>query len=392
MNYTNNFKTDKRLGTLIRIFTNEEKPQMSRNSYHPTFKLPVLLVKSMSCIGLLVEANENIWQKIISITFRFLLIFINLSLWISSLMLNNLQEWKVMSAYLASSSSILVMYFAMYCERNALTITLQKLSKISVSNNEMALNGITIILFSFPVIYSVLQSAVYDDDEWLSRFETYGYDIENHTVKVLVLSFKTFLYGIVHPTFTCLVALLYCVLCQRYRTLIKNLTQKVKEVSPKDFGPSKQIDILRRKSKIDDIFQNIQYIFSVPSFFMTAVNFLMCGSMIGWLLSSDTGKLQPNAIVEIAFYIVIDFSSLFVVLWIAGGMPIELKKLKYEFNRKIRLRLLHAEYHEETEPKSDLFGQSDFSFSGCDIISFKRSMILAFTGTLITYTFLVISI
>ncbi|GFU47406.1 uncharacterized protein NPIL_82501 [Nephila pilipes] len=367
--------------------------QGNQNSLQPTstIKIPVLLVKSMKWIGLLVESNQKMWHQIICITFKFLLILINLSLWISSLQLYSHQDWKIMSAYLVSFLSVLGMYFTMYCKRNALTITLQELSKISVSTNDMAVNIITIIVFSFPVVYSFMQSILFDDREWLLQFEAYGYEIENHTVKFLVISIKTFLYALMHPAFTCLVALLYCVLCQRYCTLIHTLTQEVKQVSSEDFGPSKQMDILKRKSKIDDIFQSIQYIFSVPSFFLAVVNLFMCSSMIGWLLSEGTATLQPFAIWEMVFYIVIDFSSLFIVLWIAGGTPIELKNLKYEFDRKIRLRLLHAEYHEETPPKSELFGQSDFSFSGCDIISIKRSTILALTGTLITYTFLVMS-
>ncbi|GFW19031.1 uncharacterized protein TNCV_165441 [Trichonephila clavipes] len=163
------------------------------------------------------------------------------------------------------------------------------------------------------------------------------------------------------------------------------------QMSPENFGPSRQMDILRRKAKIDGVIHDIQHIFSVPSFFTTGVDFLMCGSMIGWILQVGLSMLPPYAIVEIVFYFITDFISLISVLWMAGNVPIALKKLRHEFYKKVRLRLLHNEYREENQLKGELFGESEFTFSSCDIISLKRNMILALSGTLITYTLLVIS-
>ncbi|GFW18987.1 uncharacterized protein TNCV_165011 [Trichonephila clavipes] len=223
----------------------------------------------------------------------------------------------------------------MYCRREALIGVLGKLSKISESSDKKASNFMTILILSLPAIYPVLQVILFDDDPWLSQFETYGYDIESHTLKIMYLSTKFFLYALVHPTFTCLVTLLQCVLCQRCCSLINELTLKVQQVSPEDFDSSKQMDFLRFKAKIDDVFEDLQHVFSVPSFFVTVINFSMCGAMIGWLLFTDASMLKPHVIVEIVFYIVIDFSSLIILLWVTGNVPVELKKLKSEFYKKV---------------------------------------------------------
>ncbi|GFQ97892.1 uncharacterized protein TNCT_213381 [Trichonephila clavata] len=386
------FDSDKRLRRILVISNPEEISKENQNSNQLTYKSPVLLFKSMRWIGLLADSNKNSLHRMLSFAFQTLLILTNLSLWFSSLTQYDSQDWKTMSAYLASFSSFVSgVYFAMYCRRNALMATLQKLSEISKSSNEKTVNFITILIFCLPAIYSSLQTLVFDDDPWLSRFEAYGYDIESHSAMLLLISIKSFFYTVVHPAFTCLVSLLQCVLCQRCSSLISNLTHKVMQVSPEDFGPSRQMDILRRKAKIDDVLHDIQYIFSVSSLFTTGVNFLMCGSMIGWILHTGLSMLPRYAIVEIVFYFITDFCSLIFVLWMAGNVPIELKKLKHEFYKKVRLRLLHDEYRDENQLKGELFGESEFTFSGCDIISLKRNMILALSGTLITYTLLVIS-
>ncbi|GFY47975.1 uncharacterized protein TNIN_479011 [Trichonephila inaurata madagascariensis] len=366
------FQRDKRLRRILVTSNPAEIPKESRNSYQLESRSPVLLCKSMRWIGLLTDSNQNFVHKVSTIAFQILLILINLSLWISFINQPDFQDWKTMSAYLTSFLLVSGVYFAMHCRRKALMATLQKLNKILGSSNEKTANVITILIFCLPAVYSILTTLVFEKDSWLSRFETYGYVIESHSAMLLLISIKSFFYALVHPAFTCLVSLLHCVLCQSCCSLIINLTQKIMQVSPEDFGPSRQMDILRGKAKIDDALHDIQYIFSVSSFFLTGVNFLMCGSMIGWILHVGHSMLPPYAIVEIVFYFVTDFSSLISVLWMAGNVPIELKKLKHEFYKKVRLRLLHDEYRDENQLKGELFGESEFSFSGCDIISLKR--------------------
>ncbi|GFR19935.1 uncharacterized protein TNCT_165111 [Trichonephila clavata] len=387
-----NFKSSNKSRKILVKSNTERISHRNSSSYHSSSFKPVVLFKFMIWVGLLAESDQNSLYRISSLAFKVLLISINLSLWISSLTAFS-GDWKTLSAYLTSFLLTTGVYFAIYCRRQALMVVLKKLSKISKSSDEKTVNFITILILCLPAIYSILQAIVFDDNPWFSRFETYGYDIENHTLKILYISTKFFLYALVHPAFTCLVTLLQCVLCQRFCALINDLTQKVMQVSSEDFDSSKQTDILRLKAKIDEIFENLQYVFSVPSFLVTAINFLTCGAMIGWLLYvDDLSILPPFAIVEIAFYIVIDFSSLIALLWVTGNVPVELKKLKCEFYKKIRSRILYFSHGGETQLRKELFGHSNFTFSGCDIISFKRSTILALSGTLVTYTFLVITV
>ncbi|GFR13684.1 uncharacterized protein TNCT_716391 [Trichonephila clavata] len=113
------------------------------------------------------------------------------------------------------------------------------------------------------------------------------------------------------------------------------LTEKVFLYSPEGFGHSEQIHILRQKEKMDDILENLQDIFSMPSFFLIISHLLICCTVLGITM---TGNVMRWAEVKAVFYGIPNLVSLIVILWIAGGLPVDQNKLKSAFCKRAHSR------------------------------------------------------
>ncbi|GBN20697.1 hypothetical protein AVEN_31923-1 [Araneus ventricosus] len=82
--------------------------------------------------------------------------------------------------------------------------------------------------------------------------------------------------------------------------------------------------------------------------------------------------------------------GLLACLWMAGGLPVEAARFKETFRRKISQRLTYLRKEEAIHFEKCLPDVSSYILSGWDIISFRRSSILALAGTVLTYTILLI--
>ncbi|GFT19415.1 uncharacterized protein NPIL_408941 [Nephila pilipes] len=219
----------------------------------------------------------------------------------------------------------------------------------------------------------------------------YGYIIENDLTKFFLLSVKSCLHYMAYPTYTNIVALMYGTLCLRCSARLNLLSKEITQWAPETFGLPKQIDILKRKAKINDILLNIQDIFSLPILLIIIVNITMCGSITGWFLIRSWNESFFLWKVESAFFGVNAFLCVVSILWVAGAVPIEMNKFKETFHGKTHVRLLYYNTNDELYLKREVVNEPDFVLTGCEIVSFKRSTILAFVGTLLTYTVLLIS-
>ncbi|GFU01996.1 uncharacterized protein NPIL_162831 [Nephila pilipes] len=167
---------------------------------------------------------------------------------------------------------------------------------------------------------------------------------------------------------------------------LNNLLKDIVKYTPEEFEQSKQLDILKKKAKICRVLQNIQTVFSLPIFLIIVANFLMCSSLLGGVLI----KIQfdeDNMVVM--FYFINAILCIITVLWVAGSVPVEMSRFKEAFHQTTQERLLYYHTTEELHLKMDLFIESDFVLTGCNILSFRRNTILAVIGTLLTYTVLV---
>ncbi|GFW07521.1 uncharacterized protein TNCV_3916541 [Trichonephila clavipes] len=143
----------------------------------------------------------------------------------------------------------------MYRKKRLLTSTLHDINRTCMLSNGKNVNFTTFVLCSLPIVYSILKGIAYPDNFTL-KYEAYGYPVQEPIAQILLISSKAFLEALEHPTFPCLVALLYCTLCHHCCSLINFLTQHVQQIHPKNFGSSKQMNILKHKAKIDEMLSN----------------------------------------------------------------------------------------------------------------------------------------
>ncbi|GBL85438.1 hypothetical protein AVEN_34621-1 [Araneus ventricosus] len=156
------------------------------------------------------------------------------------------------------------------------------------------------------------------------------------------------------------------------------------------FTSSKQMTILKRKVRIEELLDNIQSAFSIPIFFIFVVNVLTCATSIGWILHYEWNDLSADIILQVGIFCTNGFCVLIAVLWTAGGIPICLENLKNEFYKKSHQRFVLNRNLDEILIRRELFEKLDFMFTGCNIIPLRRSTLLATVGSLLTYTFLVV--
>ncbi|GFU47387.1 uncharacterized protein NPIL_82401 [Nephila pilipes] len=352
--------------------------------------IPNFLLKLLRCYGLIENSNKNCFYRTAGIVFRFIIISISLSVLLSACIQYNTRSLKMECGTIGSYILTLAVYFAMNRKKELLKTIINKLRRFPLRNRDLKLNLFTFTLCSMPAIYSV-SIILTCNKRWTAKYHAYGYEVEQPIAQMLLIGIKTFLNALVYPTFTNLVALVFCALCQRCCLLIKSLTQDILRISPNAFGPSAQMEILRRQTKINNILESIQEIFSLPSFFIFATHFMSCANIIGWLLCFDLASYKPHMFTQSIFFGVNAFGCLVAILWIVGGLPVQMQKLKEAFYKKAHLRLLILGNLEEPQLKREFFDMPEFVFTGCEVISFRRRTILAFFGTLLTYTVLVIN-
>ncbi|GFQ84327.1 uncharacterized protein TNCT_697041 [Trichonephila clavata] len=256
------------------------------------------------------------------------------------------------------------MYFTIHRKKELLTTTVNKLSRFPLLTRDVKKNLSAVILCSMTVIHSI-SILLTCNWRWTARYHAYGYEVENSYPQFSIISIKTFLKAIVFPTFTNLVSLVYCTLCQRCCLLIKNFTVEVLKTSPNAFGPSLQMEILRHKTKIDDVLESIHETFSLPSFFIFTTHFLTRANIIGWLLCFDLADYKPHMFTQTIFFGSNAFGCIVVTLRIVGGLPVQMKEFRDVFYKKSHLRLLIVGNMDEPQLKRELLDMPEVPLTGC---------------------------
>ncbi|GIX78355.1 uncharacterized protein CEXT_98481 [Caerostris extrusa] len=172
---------------------------------------------------------------------------------------------------------------------------------------------------------------------------------------------------------------------------MKKLTRELSECSTETFVILKRAEILKSKSRIDDILDAIQDIFSLPTFIIVVANLLNCFSVLSAYLDKYSMLMSGgiSVITEWTLYTVNSLGCLIAVLWIAGDIPVEEYKFKNTLQKKINMRLLFAGNSEKFKSEKLLLLKQDFVFTGLDILSYRRSSIFTLFGALMTYTVLI---
>ncbi|GBN31473.1 hypothetical protein AVEN_211396-1 [Araneus ventricosus] len=184
---------------------------------------------------------------------------------------------------------------------------------------------------------------------------------------------------------------MYCLVGQRVSTMLSHLTARIRNYSPEEFTATQQKDVLKHQSKLADVVQLLQKVFSVPSFLISVTHFSNCIICIAAIVKKFYQDEHYSLVIAWVFMMAHSFGGLLACLWIAGSLPVEAGALQEEFRKKMRQRLLSVSKSDEIRFEVELVKKSNFVLSGCGIIYFQRSSIAALTGTILTYAVLLIS-
>ncbi|GFR33749.1 uncharacterized protein TNCT_90731 [Trichonephila clavata] len=351
-------------------------------------KFPSIPYKFLCCTGLVEQSDRYFPYRIAKYSIMLMFIFLVIIIWTPYIAQGHFQDIKIRFALLTGFITPLIIYYAMLRKKKLLTATLSKLNGSPPYDKKI--NLFALLLCCMPFVYTVWVTVTCNKRK-AAKHSAYGYDVESIPVQILLVSSKCFLSAILRPVFSNFVALVFSILCQRCCTRIEMLTLEIQQVPAETFGIPKQIDLIRRKARIEDILQNIQDIFSLPSFFIFVENFLSCSAIIGFYLYNDSTKSVSHTYAQSFLHTLNSLGCLVLTIWVVGGVPIQMKKVREAFRKKRRLRLIYICDQGENPLDGEYFENSDFVFTGCDVISFRRSLILAILGTLLTYTALLIN-
>ncbi|GFT43917.1 uncharacterized protein NPIL_386621 [Nephila pilipes] len=339
------------------------------------------LITFLCWTGLVPQNKDNSYSKkwIVFLLILLLGIVDNLSTLLVNL---DSEQLKKKVAHFLPEILSLVIWYAARRQRAKLKTMLQKLQDMPPSKFEKTLGFLIFFVSSIPWVGPTLFT-IQNKPKIVYGFELKG------PLGQFLLWIRSHVHLIMYPTFPCLIALLYCIACLRCSRSMKSLSQVINRFTPEAFRTSEQLSILRYKAKIDDVLDDIQEVFSVPSLFLILANFSSCCRIFGWnVLEFESDK----KIVKTTFYAVVSFTCLSGTLWMASGVSTELNNMKKIFHKKSHLRLLFVRTPKETQYKKELMGEPNFVLSGCDIIFYRRSTLLTIMGALLTYTILVIGL
>ncbi|GBO06842.1 hypothetical protein AVEN_197680-1 [Araneus ventricosus] len=283
----------------------------------------------------------------------------------------------------------LLIWFALRRRRKVLSDLLVLLQEIQPFAYTINHTFLVAFICSIPVIQTTLTFITSISTQGPSIY-TAMYGIQNPWIEAAVKCIKSFLLTFIFPTLPNLVTLLYCILCERICKSISSLTYEIQTMSPEEFSMTRQINVIRLKGKVQDALDIMQKGFSVPIFFISVAYFSSCCSILGMFVSVDIRLLDFPVIVSFALTLANAFIGLLACFWVAGGVPIETEKYKGAFCKKIRQRLLQRRNLNEISFQKLDNDQSIFVLSGCNVIHFRRSSVLAIIGTIITYTLLLL--
>ncbi|GFU45838.1 uncharacterized protein NPIL_572381 [Nephila pilipes] len=349
--------------------------------------IPRFLLAILRFSGLVYELNEKNKSVKVWLFFLFIMLFVIFDSLVILILNFSLTERKISLTHLCLKVFSLVIWICMRRKRMNMKILLRKLQPLHAPAHEKIFNFLVLIINAIPLVYSITFT-IYSKKGFFSTKLAYGNEIKSPFGQIVLIWIKTFLEFLIFPTFPLLVSLLFTTICLRCSLYFTILTKEITEYSPHTFGPEEQRNILRRKAEIDDILDIIQEIFSVPSFFFNLGYFVSCCRALAWYLTHSVKT--PIQLFTLVNGIII-LMSLSTALWVSGGLPENISKLKEAFYKKTHRRIVFVGTSKEPDLRKELLDKPDFVLTGCGVLFYRKSSVLAAIGALLTYTVLVVS-
>ncbi|GFS87961.1 uncharacterized protein NPIL_359991 [Nephila pilipes] len=350
--------------------------------------IPIFLFTFLHWSGFVEGSDKKAKHRFSSRIFDILLFLACADVTVSTVINSGNVHQKRIAVYLSCPIVSVLVWFEMRCKRKLITSLLQNAPVVNSSFYEKVLNFAVFINYFMSLLVPTILTSTVSNPKSLTFF-TYGYELKNICILRVIAILKDSLYYMLYPCVPNVVAIFYIYLCWRCSVDLNNLVKDIAQYTPEEFEQSKQLDILKKKAKICRDLQSIQTLFSVPMFLILVANFLMCSSVLGGVLIKV--KFAEDDMIFIVYF-VNAILCVITALWMAGSVPVVLSRFKETFFQTTHERLLY--YHvteKELHLKMDLFNESDFVLTGCNILPFRRSTILTVIGTLLTYTVLVVS-
>ncbi|GBM94039.1 hypothetical protein AVEN_124541-1 [Araneus ventricosus] len=372
-----------------RLFSSTSNLQNSE-WYLKYAKKPSPILSLLCWTGLLEDSDKTSRKRIIARILPVLLILFSVDTFATSLLQPNTDLFRILIYQCNYIMSVLI-WFAMRRRRKQLTAFLRLLHEIHPQTMPWKLNLTLYGIFISSVIVAALNAVISYRAELAAQL-AYGYTINNIYAQIVLIFGKSVLYGTIYPTCPSVVTFLLCLFCQRICDQVRNLTLMIEKCSPKQFTVSFQSDILNQRRRIDDSLFLLQRVFYLPSFLICAASFCSCCTIVAWILKGFDYSVELAIMLTFFLYFFMCGVSLLACLWTAGGLPVELEAFNEEFHKKAQLRLLVNAKTDGIGFAKHLCERPVFVLTGCDIIHFKRGIILSLAAAVLTYTLLILKL
>ncbi|KAG8194915.1 hypothetical protein JTE90_021376 [Oedothorax gibbosus] len=149
---------------------------------------------------------------------------------------------------------------------------------------------------------------------------------------------------------------------------------------------------MRRVLVTEDFLNSFQKTFSVPSFLCFISHFSWCSGICSIVVTGFNSNMPVFVLYQATFSALVSYSVLMTCLWFAGGVTLEMDDLKRAYSRKTQERSLLVLNEKEFGFGRSLYERQSPVLSGCRVLHFTRNSTLVVTGTLLTYTLLLLDI
>ncbi|KAG8182220.1 hypothetical protein JTE90_002651 [Oedothorax gibbosus] len=127
------------------------------------------------------------------------------------------------------------------------------------------------------------------------------------------------------------------------------------------------------------------------SFMICMSSFLTTCSVVGFFAIYSVLEMNYLMTIDILFSGILSTATLASIIWMAGQVPIETAAFREAFLSKIERRVCLGIAPDIAGLDRLLSCDADFVLTGGNIVRFQRSLILTIVGTVLTYTFLLIT-
>ncbi|GBO30628.1 hypothetical protein AVEN_252638-1 [Araneus ventricosus] len=278
--------------------------------------------------------------------------------------------------------------------RRAVMEMLRILRFIRFPNNckiKMNITLLCVLLLPFVQSTAMLIICVLNEKNYLLVYLFYQSQVESRVMMYSIAFFKLVLSHFLYPTVTNLVAFAYSVSCHLCYIYLRSLSSELDKCPPEAFTFKIKNEMLKKRQKIMKLVEKKEEALSTASFIACSATFMACLAHMSQLLAYFSGNLIV-IIVQVSFNIGCAVVSTASIFFKAGQIPIEMDKFSRLKRRYIELRSFLALSSSSTSVEISMNVDQVITLSGCDLIMYRKSTILTFLGTILTYGLLFLGI